>query len=227
MVSVDLIMIACISIVGFSLLVMIPRVRSPYSIILMADTAVLILIQFLLLKRADDKHKIIEKSNTILEWTVPRKTWHITEARRFSPLILALWFIIGFIVFFLMIAVPYKLRPPDHINENTLTLAGLLALSAGLAVLFVALYGSLWWWARLKVKLTISGIKRIFHNSTRTWKYDRIKCYNFETLRSETGVYTLVVLRNHKGKTWKIALDESVNNSKIEEILNEHGIQKI
>jgi hypothetical protein len=34
-------------------------------------------------------------------------------------------------------------------------------------------------------------------------------------------------MRNHKGKTWKIALDDSVDKTKIEEILNEHGIPKL
>jgi hypothetical protein len=196
-------------------------------IILIINTVILFLVQFLFLKKICDEREIIEKSNTILEWTVPRKAWHITEARWFSPSMLVLWFAICFATFFSVFAIAMKLHPPAHIDKNTLTFAQLPAFSAVLSALCVALVASSWWWARLKVKLTTYGIERTFHNSTKIWKYDRIKSYHFEPLHSQTDVYTLVVIRNHKGKTWKIALDNSVNKAKIEEILNEHGIPKL
>ena len=165
--------------------------------------------------------------NTFLEWEVPRKAWHITEARWFSPSILALIFVIGFAFIFTSIAIAMKLHPPDNVDNGTLTFTKLPAFSAGISAFCVALYASSWWWARLKAKLTSFGIERTYHNSTRTWKFERIKSYNFEPLHSKNDVYTLVVLRSHKGKIWKIALDESVDKTKIEETLNKHGIPKL
>jgi hypothetical protein len=173
------------------------------------------------------QQKITKKNNTILEWTEPRKAWHITEVRWFSPLMLALFFVIYFVSFFSVIAIAMKLHPPAHPVKNTLTFAQLPAFSAGVSAFFVAVYASLWWWAKFKVKLKTYGIERTDPSSTRTWKYDRIKSYHFEPLRSETDVYKLLVLCNHKGKIWKIALDDSVDKAKIEDILKEHGIPKL
>jgi len=168
-----------------------------------------------------------EKKNTILEWIVPRKAWHITEARYFSLLFLLLFFVIGFVTIFSFFAIVIKFDPPPTPGKNTLTFSKLPVFSAGISVFCVALYASLWWWAKIKVKLTTYGIEKTVHNSTRIWKYGRINSYHFEPLHSRTDVYPLLVMRNHKGKTWKIALDDSVDKTKIEEILNEHGIPKL
>jgi hypothetical protein len=91
----------------------------------------------------------------------------------------------------------------------------------------VSLYASLWWWAKITVQLTNTGLQRVFHNSPTNWKYDRIKNYHFESLYSKDEFYTLIVFRDHKGKTLKIALDGTVDKEKIEEILKEHGIPKL
>ncbi len=221
--KIDFILILGIPVACFLLFTMFPRARYPWNIILLAGITLLILYQVLLVKKADDKHKKIEKSNTILEWTVPRKAWHITEARWFSPLILSLFFVIGFVTFFSVLAIAMKFHPPVNPGKNTLTFTQLPAFSAIVSVCCVAIYASSWWWIRLKVKLTIYGIER----DVSFWKYDRIKSYHFEPLHSRTDVYTLFVIRNHKGKLWKIALDDSVDKTKIEETLNAHGIPKL
>jgi hypothetical protein len=171
-----------------------------------------------------DKHL---SKNSILEWEEPRQAWHITEARWFSPITLVSLFAIGFAVIFLSLAMMMKLHPPEHVDKDTLTFVKLPAFSAGISIFCVAIIASSWWWARLKIKLTPDGIERTYHNSTRTWKYDRIKSYHFEQLCSKTYVYTLFVLSNQKGKIWKIALDDTVDKIKIEEILNEHKIPKL
>lgn len=225
--NMDLVMMAGIVIIFIALMLMLPGIRYPWSITIYAGAAVLCLFQILLAKRAADRQKTIEKSQTILEWTVPRRAWHITEARWFSPLFLLLFFIIGFAVFFSSLAVGMKLHPPDHIGEDTLTIGKLPAVSAAASAFCVAVYASSWCWARVRVKLTTHGVRKTFHNSSRTWKYDRIRSYWFETLRSECTVYTLVVFRNHKGKTGKMALEDSVDRAKIEEILKKHGIPKV
>lgn len=120
-----------------------------------------------------------------------------------------------------------KIYPADHVSKDTLTPAKLPAFSAVCSALCVALYASLWWWARLKVRLTSLGIERTYHNHTKIWKYDRVKTYCFEPLHTKTGVYNLLVLRNQKGKKWKIAFEETIDKSKIEEILTGHGIPKL
>jgi hypothetical protein len=216
-----------IAIAFLPLLFFTPKCKYPLNIILITVMAVLVAIQLILTRKSSQKHKMIEKSNTILEWTVLRKDWHITDACRFSPLALSLLFALNFVSLFSVLAIAMKLLPPDHNDKDALTFAKLTALSAGLGAFSVALYASLWWWAKFKVKLTTVGIKRTFNNSSRIWKYERIKSYHFETLRSEPDVFNVVVLLNHKGKIWKIALDDSVDKAKIEEILNKHGIPKL
>jgi|GEM_PF-6307986 len=222
--KIDLILIIGIPVVCLLLITMFPRARYPWNIILLVGIALLILYQVLLVKKADDKHKRIEKSNTILEWTEPRKAWHITEARWFSPIALISLFAIGFVLIFSGIAAAMKFHPPVNPGKNTLTFTQLPAFSAVVSACCVAIYASSWWWVRLKVKLTAYGIKRDQKNF---WKYERVQNYHFETYHSESDVFTFVVLCNHKGKIWKIALDESVDKAKIEEILNEHGIPKL
>ncbi len=91
----------------------------------------------------------------------------------------------------------------------------------------VMLYGSMWWWAHVKVKVTIFGVQRTFHNHTKTLKYGRIKNYHLEPIRLNARAYTLLILQNLKGKTYKIALDNSVDKIKLEEILIEYGIPKL
>jgi hypothetical protein len=177
--------------------------------------------------QSNRENEITQKNDTVLEWTEPRDAWHITEARWFSPLFLVLFFVIGFVTFFLVLEIAMKIHPPDHIGKDTLTFSKLPAFSAVCSALCVALYASLWWWASLKVRLTSSGIEKTYHNYTKTWKYDRVKTYGFELLRSKTDVYTLLILRNQKGKVWKIAFDESINKSNIENILTEHRITKV
>ena len=225
--TTDVVMTVSIAIVGFSLLIMLPRLRAPWNFILAGDIAILLAVELICLKKLFRKQEIIEKSNTILEWVEPRNAWHITEGRWFSPIMLALWFAIGFVAFFLSLAVFMKLHPPVRVDKDTLTFADLPAFSAGCSAFLVAVYASLWWWARLKVKLTTSGVARTFHNSTKTWKYERIKSYHFEPLSSKANVYTLVILRNHKGKTWKITLHNSADKAKIEEIFKKHGVPKL
>jgi hypothetical protein len=224
---IDVITDIGITIVAFSLLIMFLKFRYPWNIVALVNMAILLVIQLLKVKKADDEHKIIEKKNTILEWVEPRKAWHITEARWFSPIALIALFAVCFLVFFSFFAIVIKYDPPPNPSKDTLTFAKLSAFSAGVGIFIVVLYASLWWWAQIKVKLTTYGIERTLHNSTKTWKYDRIKSYHFEPLHSQTDVYILFVLCNHKGKTWKIALANPVDKTKIEETLKEHGIPKL
>jgi hypothetical protein len=224
---VDVIAQVCVGIVALSLLLFIPRVRSPWSIILTVDVSILVLLQFLLLKRILDEREKIERNNTFLEWEEPRGAWHVTEASSFSRRTLVLWFAMFVLSFFSLLVIAMKNCPPINPNKDPLAFFQLAILSVGLGAFGVILYGSMWWWARVKVKVTTLGIQRTFHNQTKTWKYDRIKSYYFEPLQTKSNIYTLFILRNHKGKTYKIALDDSIDKTKLEEILSEHGIPKL
>jgi hypothetical protein len=221
---IDAIIITGIVIVSMSLLIMLPKAPYPWKAILIADLVILLFLIILSAKKTEDEYKIIERNNTILEWTEPRKAWHITEKQCFSPVSLALIFVIGFILFFLGLSVAMKLKPPVNPGKNTLTFAQLPMFCAIASACCTAFYASVWWWKKLKVKFSIYGIAR---EEFSFWKYDRIKSYHFETLSSDNNVYTLIVLCNQKGKVRKIALDDTVDKAKIEEILNSHGIIKL
>lgn len=225
--KVEVAIMVIIAIIGFSLLAIVPRYKYPLNIIPITAIIILLVIQFIFVAKAVSKKELIDKNNTLLEWIEPREAWHITERHCFSPKMLALWFIVCFLAFLIIFGIVIKFAPPMNPNEDTLTFAKLPVFSAGLSIFIVALYASTWWWAKIKVTLTTTGIMRVFHNQPTTWKYDRIKSYHFEPLCSKSDFYTFFVLQNHRGKTWKIAFDDTIDKAMIEEILNKHKIPKI
>ena len=176
--------------------------------------------------RSDIKTRQAEKAATLLEWRVPRPAWHVTEKFWFSPLFLGGTFVVYYAVFFLLFGYLTKYHPPEHVTKDTLVFSDLPWFCALMSAMILCIYGSIWFWAKVKTKLTIHGIEKDFHNSGKTLKYRMVKDYYFKPIQVKSTVYQILVLHDHKGKTHQFALDNESRIAEIERILTDHGIQK-
>jgi hypothetical protein len=158
---------------------------------------------------------------TLIKWREPREAVRIIETQHFSMKSLVIRFITFFIMFMIVwfsATLNPRKTPLSFPKAVNLSLSGAVVLSAFLWVVF--------WFAPSYIKIREKSIIRIWGNTNRIWKYSNMYSYCIDVLQPGMENYKILVLRNNKGRVWKIALDKSVNITALEQVLAEHSVLK-
>jgi hypothetical protein len=159
--------------------------------------------------------------DALLGWRQPQKAWRILEARWFSFKRILVGIVLAYFVGLLLFQL-FDLFAKEPVPVHIKFLFPLF-----ISISSIAIASMTWWYAPVLMKISNTAVTRLIWNDSKCWTFPNIGSYSFEHLSSESQSYTFFVLRKKNGRTWKIALDDSINKTKLEEILVEHGIPKL
>ncbi len=161
-------------------------------------------------------------SKTLLKWREPRKAWRILQSQELSRIKFAK---IMLIIFLSLITIWFlaKLNP----SKKPIPFSDAVGMSMTGAIILNGVHWLMLWFAPSDIRITANSVLRIIGNTQRNWKYSNIKCYSFDILHLDSNSFVILVLQNHKGQKWKIALNDSIDKDKLEVIFNEHKISKL
>ena len=160
------------------------------------------------------------KKDAIMSWRQPQQAWHILESKWFKATTLILGVAIAFASCLLILQTLSWFGAPIPLSFQ-------LCLPFGIAVAIITISAWIWWNAVSNIIISQTGITRFIWNDTKTWAFKRIKSYSFEQVTCSLQIYALLALYDYRGKIWRVALADSADKSKIEEILNEQGIKSM
>jgi hypothetical protein len=157
-----------------------------------------------------------------LKWREPREAWRIIQTQQFSKGSFAK----STLIVFALLMISWFLATLNP-NKTPVPFLGAVGLALVGAIVIIGIHWLMLWFAPSEIRITAKSVIRIIGNSQRIWKYSQIKSYSFDVLQSASKPFTILLFQHHKGRNWKIALDDSVDKTKLKEILFEHGIPKL
>lgn len=172
------------------------------------------------IKNYDVIPSFLQNDDVIMSWRQPQQAWRILESKWFKARTLVLCMLAAFSFCLVIFQLLSWFGAPILLSFQ-------LWLSLGIAAAAVIVAACIWWNAVSNIIISQNGITRFIWNDSKTWAFKRIKSYSFEQVACGLQIYALLVLYDYRGKIWRVALADSTDKSKIEEILNEQGIKSM